>query len=604
MPPQLYIAKSGAKNAPTLPLDAVTRTFGIFGQRGTGKTNTAVVVGEEMVRKGAHIVIFDPVGAWWGITHDGEGKGLPGIVLGGEHADVPLEETAGHLVADLVVGRHWPIVVVDMKLLRKGARQRFLADCLEELYFRNREPLHVFFEEADQALPQSPRGMDPTIGRVLGAAEDIVKLGRGRGLGATLVSQRFATVNKNVVEQVETLILLRLIGPNDRKAAKGWIESNGDPAVTQQVLDTLASLELGEAQLYSPGWLRLLERIRVRQRKTFDSSATPEVGQALAEPTKRAPVNLDELRERMAETVERAKANDPKELHKRIQALERQLEDATQAAPEPERVLVPDREAVKLLLEAAAELSAAEETLVSRFGSAIHEAREVRDDIAGRLASIGDLAGKIDGVLDRVSDLPREGAPSPARKASGSNGTGRAAAVPGHHPVRSAPSPSAGAGEKLRKAERAVLTVLAQFPDGRSKKQVAMLSGYSSNGGGFNNAMGALRSAGYITRGEPILATQEGLDALGEWEPLPTGVALLEHWLSSLGKAPAAVLRVVVDAWPNGLSKEEVGARAGYEPNGGGFNNALGKLRTLELISRGAEIVADETLASAVHAVR
>lgn len=236
-------------NGVQLPLDAVTRTFAALGQRGTGKTSVAVVMAEEMLANGGHVAILDPVGVHWGITRPGTGKGYPGVVIGGEHADVPLEETVGGLVAELVVGRHWPVVVIDMKLLRKGAQRRFMADFLEGVYFHNRHPLHVIFEEADQALPQTPRGMDPTMGRVLGAGEDIVKLGRSRGLGVTLVSQRPATVNKNVLEQ----------------------------AMEKEVMDSLASLQRGECWLWSPGWLRLLQRIQVRPRRTFDSSATPEI---------------------------------------------------------------------------------------------------------------------------------------------------------------------------------------------------------------------------------------------------------------------------------------------------------------------------------------
>jgi hypothetical protein len=36
--------------------------------------------------------------------------------------------------------------------------------------------------------------------------------------------------------------------------------------------------------------------------------------------------------------------------------------------------------------------------------------------------------------------------------------------------------------------------------------------------------------------------------------------------------------------YPNALTKEEVAASALYEGNGGGFNNALSRLRTLELV--------------------
>ena len=43
-----------------------------------------------------------------------------------------------------------------------------------------------------------------------------------------------------------------------------------------------------------------------------------------------------------------------------------------------------------------------------------------------------------------------------------------------------------------------ILTALAQYPQGRSKAQVAVLAGYALNGGGFNNYLGALRSRGLI----------------------------------------------------------------------------------------------------------
>lgn len=413
MPAQLRIAKSGATNAPTLPLDAVTSTFGVLGQRGTGKTNTAVVMVEEMAKHGGHAAIFDPVGAWYGITHAGEKKGIEGIVIGGEHGDVPLEEEAGQLVAELVIGRHWPVVVIDLKMLRKGAQLRFMADCLEVIFHANREPLHIVFEEADRALPQMLRQSSDAIpaARVLGAGEDIVKLGRSRGLGATLVTQRPATLNKNVLEVCESLLLHRLMGPNDRKAVKAWVEANGDERALKQVMDSMASLARGEAWLYSPGFLGLLERVRIRGRHTFDSSATPRVGERVAEPTARAPVDLDELRARMAETVKRQRENDPDELRARIEELEQQLEDGgvVDAEVVQERVLVPDREAMAELSEAAA----AAEVLIDELRQAEAEHRE-REQVL--VASIEEhqrqwatVLGAAHELLDTAAALPPDG---------------------------------------------------------------------------------------------------------------------------------------------------------------------------------------------------
>ena len=100
-----------------------------------------------------------------------------------------------------------------------------------------------------------------------------------------------------------------------------------------------------------------------------------------------------------------------------------------------------------------------------------------------------------------------------------------------------------------------------------------------------------------IERGDPIRVTDEGLAALGDWEPLPEGPALAEYWLAQLSRAEGLALRALLDAWPAALTKAEVAERAGYAADGGGFNNALSRLRTLQLIDGRGEMRADETLA-------
>ena len=80
-----------------LPDDAVTETFAILAIRGVGKTYTAKKFAEEILRAGYQAVIVDPVGVWWGLrsSADGSDAGLPIVVFGGDHADVPLEANAG-----------------------------------------------------------------------------------------------------------------------------------------------------------------------------------------------------------------------------------------------------------------------------------------------------------------------------------------------------------------------------------------------------------------------------------------------------------------------------------------------------------------------------
>jgi uncharacterized protein len=168
-------------------------------------------------------------------------------------------------------------------------------------------------------------------------------------------------------------------------------------------------------------------------------------------------------------------------------------------------------------------------------------------------------------------------------------------AKPANHRVASAETLNGSL--KLASGERRILTSLAQYPEGRSKVQVAVLTGYAATGGGFNNYLGALRSRGLIEgEGDRLTITEAGNDALGSWEPLPAGPALIDYWRGRLGKAERLILETLTDAYPGRLTKEEVAAKAGYEANGGGFNNALGRLRTLELVQGRGELRASDNL--------
>ena len=105
---------------------------------------------------------------------------------------------------------------------------------------------------------------------------------------------------------------------------------------------------------------------------------------------------------------------------------------------------------------------------------------------------------------------------------------------------------------KLSSGERRILTALAQYPQGRSKVRVAILSGYAPNGAGFNNYLGGLRTRGFIQgNGDRLTITQAGIQALGSWEPLPTGAALIDYWRGRLGKAERLIVETLTQVFPD-----------------------------------------------------
>lgn len=204
-----------------LPIETVTETIAILAKRGAGKTNTAVVLTEELVAAGQQVIVVDPVGVWYGLRSGADGKsgGIPVLIIGGDHADLPLTETSGEVIARILVGERQS-AVLDLSQLSKSAARRLMTDFLETLYRVAREPLHLVVDEADLFAPQRlPRDMT----RLLGAMDDVVRRGRAHGLGVTLISQRPAVLNKDVLGQAEVLIVLRMTNPRDVGAIDEWV---------------------------------------------------------------------------------------------------------------------------------------------------------------------------------------------------------------------------------------------------------------------------------------------------------------------------------------------------------------------------------------------
>lgn len=566
----------------TLAPDAMLQRFAILAMSGAGKSNVAAVMAEQMHAAGIPWVVIDPKGDWWGLRSSKTGKaaGLDVPIFGGLHADVPLYEDGGAVMADAVAAE-LPHSILDVSEFdSKAAMLRFLTAFGERLYKVNRDPLMVILEEADEFIPQKTNS--PEEAKSVGVWSRIVKRGRTRGIFTTLIAQRIAELAKAVLNQSDTAIVLRATAKLDRDAVKGWIEY-ADAA--PEILTSLPTLDDGEGWLASPQKLKLTKRLHFDRRYTFDSGATPTLGES-RESVKLASIDLSAIDERMQATIERAKADDPKELRAQIAELQRQLAERPAAEPAPPvEVLVLDEDAMgnlrKLLAkvdEDVAALPSLFEDLLRGIDTALTEG--VREQL--------DRAEAIAGSNGHLT--PPDESPA-GRRARGLEPIRPAGSKPGRITPADAPA-AADLGVvpdgpvTLKKAERTILNVLAQFPTGRTKVQVAILAGYSKTSGGFRNALGKLRGAGYMVGTDPMRITQEGLAVVGKVEPLPTGRALLEHWLNQpkMKKAERVILEILYNA-DRPLSKDEIAEAAEYSVTSGGFRNALGKLRSLELVA-------------------
>lgn len=566
----LYLGTTDDGRAFDLPPELVTQTLAILAKRGVGKSYLAGVIAEEFLSHGLPIILIDPTGAHWGLrsSANGEQAGFPIVVMGGDHADIPLDHHSGEVIAKSIVEQGFS-AILDLSLMRKGEASMFMGIFLETLYRLNREPRHLICDEADTFAPQQTRfnAGEGTAARTLGAMEDVAKKGRIRGLGMTLITQRPQVLNKNVLTQCEVLVAMRLVHPKDIKAIEEWVGVHGDPAQAKLMIGSLPSLPVGTAWFWAPAWGDIFAKVKVRARTTFDSGATPKPGVVVKAPKQLARIDIERLGKEIAATLKKIEDDDPKLLRKQISELQNQLASNQPAKAE---VQVQRVEVSMLTEEQIARLEAAA-TSMSETGLALTAA-----------------ACEISQALLTAHSNPVD-APRPLQP--------RAVAAPAQVQRRDPPARAAD-GTGLPKSERLILMAIAQrAPRSSTRAQASVLSGYSVTSSSFSNALGALRSKGLLDgQGDDLRVTQAGVAALGHFDPLPTGKALVSFWNSKLAKAERLFLTHLADHFPREVTKDALSQATGYSITSSSFSNALGKLRTLELITGRNELRASPDL--------
>lgn len=543
----------------TLPLDAVTQKLAMMGRTGSGKTYGASKLAEEMLALNAQVVVLDPVGVWYGLrlAADGKGQGVSIPVFGGLHGDLPLEPTSGALVADLIVDRNISLVIDLSQFEHDTDKAKFGRDFAARFFFRKKSSpsaVHVFLEECQEFIPERPQKGEEHMLHNFGR---MWKLGRNFGIGGTLISQRPQEVSKRALNLTECVFAFQLTGPHERKALEGWIAEKG---VDEDTGALLPKLSIGEARVWSPSWLRISQTVKIAKKWTFNASSTPTVGQK-SDARILAPIDLERIRKDMAATIERAKAEDPKELRRRIAELERVAQQKS-AAP------LFDPEQIKASEERGYDRGYAEgwrkgqDYIAEHWGKADDQLRE-----ASRLMGVAFVGAIRTQPQMTTAPVVRNALVKPSAIVR----------------TRAATAVESMVGESGLKR---MLIALAQRPQGMNAKQLGVRSALASSSGTFGTYLGKARSSGWIEGDKGCLViTDAGVAALGEYEPLPTGAALLSHWLRELGDSGASrMLEILAEAYPKSMTADQLGERAGLAASSGTFGTYLGKLRTLELI--------------------
>jgi hypothetical protein len=498
------------------------------------------------------------------------------MLLVGAGGELPANPRHAALMARRLI-EYKVSAVIDLYELKLGERRQFVKLFLDSLIHLPRElwrPTLVILDEAHIYCPERGSGEAESTEAVI----SLMSQGRKRGYAGIIATQRLSKLHKDAAAEANNVIIGRTwLDADQARAGDALGLSKADRL-------KLRDLEQGEFYAFGPAFSRP-GVVHFRSDRVRTTHPRPGQRHLLTAPAPSKAIRgvLEKFADLPHEVESEIRSLD--EARSRIADLERQIRKSKDSNSPPES----DQSAIERAVRVAVE----RERAVWR--QKLEQGRARFRQISAALAAAGRSFDKIKVLLDEIES---EAVNAPERAVT-QHVTRNHRPAYGTHPVDNGATSVSSFDEprKLSLGERRILTALAQYPQGRSKAQIAVLAGYALNGGGFNNYLGALRSRSLIKGdGDRLTITDAGIEALGSWEPLPTGSALVDYWRGRLGKAERLILETLTHVYPDALTKEEVAMKAGYEANGGGFNNALGRLRTLELVEGRGEIKASGNL--------
>lgn len=249
----------------TLPaIELLTGRGFITGKSGSGKSNSASAVVEELLDCGFPMLIVDTDGEYWGLKEEYE------ILHVGADEECDLQVSSEHApkLAELALEDNVPIILDVSGFLDEDEGDALVRETARELFQREKKlkkPFLMLVEEIHEYIPEGG-GLDDT-GKML---IRVAKRGRKRGLGLAGMSQRPADVKKDFITQCDWLLWHRLTWQNDTDVVRRVVDKERAEAV-QDLSD-------GEAFLMADFLAADVQRVQVRRKRTFDAGATPDLG--------------------------------------------------------------------------------------------------------------------------------------------------------------------------------------------------------------------------------------------------------------------------------------------------------------------------------------
>lgn len=564
----------------------------IQGKSGSGKSHLVRVIVEQTISQGVQTIVFDPSGEFKTLRERCD------LLIAGnqaEGADVPLElRSAKQLLRR--VAETGISCVLDLSDLSKKDRREFVRIALDTLHNLPRThwaPRFIVVDECQEYAPESGKGKSTSLESVIETANQ----GRKRGHCLIAVTLRLSALSKDVTAELQN----KIIGNTDHIDLKRAQDALGS---TAEQRETLRKLSPGTYFATGPA-LSDPDLVLFEGRASQTTHPKPGTQQRLKTPPPSKAVKSRILKE--FEALPPSKdAEDAASLAgalARIKELERDLRKAQ--AGDEERWK--NAAKVKKLQDHLASAQTAEpdlSTYVARKDyEALHKAVRRREAALVKrwtsarqiLLRLGDTLGAaVEDDLPPLPDVPstvvsRVTRPRPPSGAASSSG----------EVARTGTSSRRRTGSTASSGFDRMLHALAQHGQ-LGKQSWAVLCGISSKTGTFRNYVSRGKVDGlWAWDGRVAKISQAGVDAAGDFEPLPQGSDLLDYWKAhkSIPTQAGNMLEFIASMGDDGATKEQVADFVHINVATGTFRNYISRIRVLGLISgKGTE--ADPYLAA------
>ncbi|USZ71714.1 ATP-binding protein [Natronosalvus halobius] len=395
----------------TLPVvELLTGRGFVTGKSGSGKSNTASVIAEELLEAGFPLLIVDTDGEYYGLKEEYE------MLHAGadEECDIQIGPEHAEQMASLALEENVPVILDVSGYLDEEEADELLRETARQLFVKEKKlkkPFLLVVEEVHEYIPEGG-GMGET-GRLL---IKIGKRGRKHGLGILGISQRPADVKKDFITQANWLVWHRLTWENDTNVVGRIIDS--------KYAELVSELEDGQAFVQTDWMDAGVRKIQFRRKRTFDAGATPGLDdferpelksvsdalvddlQTISERKDREEDRIDELEKRLDRKETRIETlEDELSSARDVSEAARQMADALSQA-EPVQTTFPETGGdMRRLHDELVDLEDRIEELETERNELEEENDDLRERLAARERELENRAGDLEGLEAENEEL-------------------------------------------------------------------------------------------------------------------------------------------------------------------------------------------------------